>query len=206
MYAFALILLVAQICVAQNNYNPLPPQVKFVSNAQFSGTLRTPLGSFPTTGTLSYLSAAQTGGTEYEKREVIVEFGLEQTNTWEVETQAQIDTWEISSLIPDVCFHQTFDQGSGTYPECTPWTQNSQGAYIQNCSIAYGIRLADLSVAVLLNSASQLHTYHDQIFLLGNFVEGETVLVGMQGSSPLEPPAFNRPSSCDGDTLKPKKQ
>jgi len=197
MYAFALILLVAQICVAQRNYNPLPPQVRFVSNAQFTGALRTPLGTFPTTGSMSYLAASSPGGTEYEKREIVVEFGLEQTNTWEVETQQQIDLWEITSLIPDTCLHQTYGDNDGTYPDCTPWSQNPQGAWIQNCTISIGIRLADLSVAVVLSPSNLLQSYNDQIFLLGNFFEGETVTVHSQGTTAPMPADFTRPSICD---------
>jgi len=203
MYTFALIVVLIAICSAQKNYNPLPPEVAFISGGKFTGSLRTPVGSLLTKGSIDYLAAAKPGDTEYEKREVVLEFGLETTKTWEVETTHQIDTWEISDLFPDNCLHQTFDEESGMYPECNAWTRNAFGAYVQNCTIYWGpADLADLSIAVVLSSNNQLVTYNDQIVLIGQFVESESVTMTEQGSTPPTPSDFIRPSVCNSQVTK----
>jgi len=202
-FSLLLLVLAVAICCAQKNYNPLPPQVAFISSGQLVGTIRTNIGSLPTKGSISYLAAVNPGDTEYEKREVIIEFGLEQTNTWEVETNSQIDTWEITNIDPTTCFHQTFDEASGTYPQCTAWTKTPGGQYLQNCTISLdSIQLADLSVAVVLSDKNQLVSYNDQIMAFGQFVEGETVTMTQQGSTPPSPSDFTRPSACDGSLSK----
>jgi len=201
MYAALALLLLATVCSAQKNYNPLPPQVQFISDGKFVGTLRTQVGSLPTRGSIVYLAGKNDGDTEYEKREVILEFGLEQTNTWEVETPEKIDTWEVASIDPETCFHQTFSEGDGSYPDCTPWLVDSRGVFFQNCTIHWDIvDVADLSVAVVLSPTNQLVEYHDQIFLLGQFVEGETVRMASQGTAPPSPSDFARPSVCENPT------
>jgi len=182
------------LCVGQKNYNPLPPQVAFISKGKFTGTFRTGLGTLVTSGSIDYLA----GATEYEHRTVILEFGLETTDTWEVETSAQIDTWEVADVVPDTCLHQTFSESDGTYPQCTAWTVNGLGVYFQNCTIFFdAVSVADLSVAVVLNAQNQLVSYNDQIKILGQFVEGETVTMNEQGNSPPSPSDFGRPSLCD---------
>jgi len=184
------------LCSAQKNYNPLPPQVAFISNGKFTGTLRTQFGTFVTKGTIDYLAAANPGDTEYEQREVVLEFGLETTSTWEVETKDQIDTYEMTDLA-DTCLHQTFTETDGTYPQCTAWTQNRNGAYLQNCTIYYSsVDVADLSVAVVLSAKNQLVSYNDQIILFGQFVEGETVTMTEQGSVAPVPSDFPIPPEC----------
>jgi len=84
---------------AQQNFNPLPPQVRFISNGKFTGTLQTrrlphPL---PITGTIAYL----TGDIEYEKISVDTPRDIPITsNTWLKQTSTDINEWETVSTFP----------------------------------------------------------------------------------------------------------
>jgi len=195
----ALILITLNAYSAQKNYNPLPPQVAFISNGRFRGTIRSQFGELQTRGHIAYLAGKTPADFEYERRELQVDLIggiIEITNTWEVETPSKIDTWEITSVLPDDCFLQTF--AGEQFPTCDPWVRTSEGLYLQNCTIFLdGIDLAHLSIAVVLSASNQLVSYTDSITLVGEFIESETLYMESQGSVPPTVVDFTRPSICN---------
>src|SRR5262249_20025232 len=77
---------------------PLPPQVRFISNGKFTGTLQTEGVTLPITGTLAYL----TGDIQYLKLQVSFDTGGQPItrNAWVTSTPTLITEWDTVSTDP----------------------------------------------------------------------------------------------------------
>jgi hypothetical protein len=82
-------------------FTPLPPQVAFISNGKYTGTLIVDGKTMPITGAIEYL----TGDIHYLKIEVDPTTGAQliTSDTWLTQTATAIKQWEIVSTDPTTC-------------------------------------------------------------------------------------------------------
>jgi hypothetical protein len=196
---------------AQKNFNPLPPQVAFISNGKFTGTLNQGNGPLPITGTIAYL----TGQIQYEKISVVPEGTQIISNSWLVETQQSINQWAIVSTSPNTCRQEVLSGAS--YPQCNAWGRTPRGLYVQKCTVTAQGNKTTFEKAVQLSSDNKLVQYSEYAIVedengnsQGNLIQLKDVLTGdvifvtqaltvtmtSQGTQPPVPSDFNRPSIC----------
>jgi hypothetical protein len=198
---------------AQQNFNPLPPQVKFISNGKFTGTLKTQGNTLPLIGKIAYL----TGDIAYLKIEVDPTGAqLITSDTWLVETNQSINEWEIVSTSPNTCRQEVLS------PRCTAWARTPRGLYFQKCTVtAQGNKTSLQNVVTLtpdnkLVQMSQSATVEDEdgntqgtfpvndpLSLTGGVIfvtDILTITMTEQGTTPPVPADFNRPDICNAPT------
>jgi hypothetical protein len=177
--------------LAQNILPPLPPQVTFISNGKYTGTLQTLGITLPITGTLAYL----TGDIQYSKLQVSVDIlGQQITRDSSVtSTQTAINEWETVSTDPTTCQKEVLSGAS--YPQCTAWSRNPQGLYISNCTVTVQGKEATLDFKVQLSSDNKLVQMR-QNTTIGGVMDSITITMTEQGTTPPIPSDFNPPSIC----------
>ena len=132
------------------NFTPLPPQVKFIKDGKFTGTLLIEGKTLPITGAIDYL----TGDTQYLKMSVDREGQLITSDTWLKQTSTAINQWEIVSTDPTTCRKEVLSGAS--YPQCNAWSRNSNGLYVQKCTVTAQGNKTTLDRVVQLSSDNQL--------------------------------------------------
>ena len=164
---------------AQKNFNPLPPQVAFISNGKFTGTLNQGNGPLPITGTIAYL----TGQIQYEKISVVPEGTQIISNSWLVETQQSINQWAIVSTSPNTCRQEVLSGAS--YPQCNAWGRTPRGLYVQKCTVTAQGNKTTFEKAVQLSSDNKLVQYSEYAIVedengnsQGNLIQLKDVLTG----------------------------
>jgi hypothetical protein len=96
---------------------PVPPQVKFISNGQYDGTLQIQGNTVPITGTIEYLTTATT----HNLKILIDPEGQQPHQSWVVQNSTAIDEWEIvNPTDPKTCRMKVLSGDS--YPQCTAWS------------------------------------------------------------------------------------
>jgi hypothetical protein len=189
-----------------------PPQVAFISNGQYEGTLQSQGITLPITGTLQYL----TGQLEHIKLHVSVDTGNQQitSDSWVTRTPTVINEWEILSTDPTTCRKEVLSGDS--YPRCTAWNRTPTGAYSLECTVTVlGNKatldvLADLSddnKLVQLQQNTAISDITDPISAITDSVSGITGITGLtdsitiimteQGTTPPVPSDFDLPSICN---------
>jgi hypothetical protein len=190
---------------AQQNFNPLPPQVAFISNGKYTGTLRIQGVNAPPlqfTGSIAYL----TGDIEYEHisvdptaAQLPTGVPLITSDTWLVETATAINEWEIVSTFPNICRTEVLS------PQCNAWSRTPRGIYVQTCTVTEQGKQTTLEKAVQLSTDNKLVQYSETATIdlnlgalgLVPLVEsGITITMTSQGTTPPVPSDFNRPSIC----------
>ena len=187
---------------AQQNYNPLPPQVAFISNGKFTGTLQIQgNGPFPIKGSIAYL----TGDIEYLRISVVTETGQQLTSdSWEVETTTVINEWEVPvSTFPTTCLNEVLTGAS--YPQCTPWTPTNvkMHIYSQECTVTAQGNKTTLKSSAQLSSDNKLVKLQLNANSTGDNSQGTdflTITMTSQGTTPPVPSDFNRPNICNAPT------
>jgi hypothetical protein len=177
--------------LAQITIPPLPPEVKFISNGKYTGTLQTLGITLPIKGTLAYL----TGDTQYIKLEVSVDIlGQQITRDSSVtNTPTAINEWEIVSTDPTTCQEEVLSGAS--YPQCTAWSRTPRGLYISECTVTVQGNKATLDFSVQLSSDNKL-VQMSQNTTIGGMTDTITVTMTEQGTTPPIPSDFNPPSIC----------
>jgi hypothetical protein len=181
------------------SFTPLPPQVAFISNGKYTGTLETQGMTLPITGTVAYL----TGQINYLK--ISVDTGGQQitSNSWVITTPTVINKWEIVSTHPTTC--RTKVLSGDSYPQCTAWSETN-GIWSRECTVtAQGNKttlnfLARLSPNNQLVSLQEIATLGENDNSQGNetdLVDSVTITMTSQGTTPPVPSDFNRPSICN---------
>jgi hypothetical protein len=203
---------------AQANFNPLPPQVAFISVGKFSATLKTKGNSLPLTGSIAYL----TGDIAYEKISVDPTGAqLITSDTWLVLTSQSINEWEIVSTFPNTCRQEVLS------PKCTGWARTPRGIYVQKCTVTAQGNKTTLNFAVQLSSNNKLVQMSETSTIedengntQGNLIPVKDVLTGdvifvtnslvltmtSQGTTPPVPSDFNRPDICNAPTVSNQSQ
>jgi hypothetical protein len=184
-----------------------PPQVPFISNGQYEGTLQTQGITLPITGTLIYL----TGELDYIKLHVSVDTGKQQitSDSWVTRTPTVINEWEIVSTDPNTCRKEVLSGDS--YPQCTAWSRTPTGVYSLECTVTVlGNKatldvLADLSndnKLVQLQQNTTISTIMDSISAITGSItditDSITIKMTEQGTTPPVPSDFDLPSICNG--------
>jgi hypothetical protein len=153
---------------AQQNFNPLPPQVAFINNGKYTGTLLIEGKTLPITGTLAFLA----GVTEYLHISVDTEGQLITSDTWEILSPTPvINEWEIVSTDPTTCRKEVLSGAS--FPQCTAWSRNARGVYYQKCTVTAQGNKATSDTAVVLSSDNKLVSLRE-----------DTTITGENGDSP----------------------
>ena len=203
------------------NFTPLPPQVKFIKDGKFTGTLLIEGKTLPITGAIDYL----TGDTQYLKISVDREGQLITSDTWLKQTSTAINQWEIVSTDPTTCRKEVLSGAS--YPKCNAWSRNSNGLYVQKCTVTAQGNKTTLDRVVQLSSDNQLVQMTENATITGEngnspsnltpvinplgppgsfiFVtDSLTITMTEQGTVPPTPPnvpnlpsPFNLPSICN---------
>jgi len=203
------------------NFTPLPPQVKFIKDGKFTGTLLIEGKTLPITGAIDYL----TGDTQYLKISVDREGQLITSDTWLKQTSTAINQWEIVSTDPTTCRKEVLSGAS--YPQCNAWSRNSNGLYVQKCTVTAQGNKTTLDRVVQLSSDNQLVQMTENATITGEngnspsnltpvinplgppgsfiFVtDSLTITMTEQGTVPPIPPnvpnlpsPFNLPSICN---------
>jgi len=203
------------------NFTPLPPQAKFIKDGKFTGTLLIEGKTLPITGAIDYL----TGDTQYLKISVNREGQLITSDTWLKQTSTAINQWEIVSTDPTTCRKEVLSGAS--YPQCNAWSRNSNGLYVQKCTVTAQGNKTTLDRVVQLSSDNQLVQMTENATITGEngnspsnlspvinplgppgsfiFVtDSLTITMTEQGTVPPIPPnvpnlpsPFNLPSICN---------
>jgi hypothetical protein len=177
---------------AQQNFSPLPPQVGFISNGKYTGTLQIQGLTLPITGTLAYLA----GGTEYLHISVNTE-GMITSDTWQETVPTVINEWEILSIFPTTCVKEVL---SGTsFPQCTAWSRNTQGMYSQECTVTAQGNKATLDRLATLSGDNKLVNLQENATININEIDvtaSINITMTEQGTTPPTPSDFNRPGIC----------
>jgi hypothetical protein len=174
------------------NLPPLPPQVAFISNGVFTGTIQTQGMTLPITGTLAYL----TGDTQYLKLQVSFDTGGQPItrNSWAKSTPTVITEWDIVSTEPTACREEVFSGPS--YPQCTAWSRNpATGLYISDCTVTVQPKMATFDFSVKLTNDNKLAELTEKT-TIGGMTDSLTITMTSQGTTPPVPSDFNPPSSC----------
>lgn len=182
---------------------PLPPQVAFISNGKYTGTLQFQGNTQPITGTLAYL----TGSTEYLKISVDTEGQQITSNSWLVLIPTVINEWEIVSTFPNTCRKEVLSGAS--YPQCTAWTRTPRGLYSLQCTVTAQGNKATLDFLVQLSADNKLVQMVEKATITGENDNSQgneesdtttnsiTITMTEQGTTPPVPSDFNRPSICN---------
>ena len=182
--------------LAQGIIPPLPPQVKFISNGKFTGTINVQGITLPFTGSVAYL----TGDTAYSKQEIVFNVGGQQItrDSWVVNTPGVIQVWDIVSTDPTTCRTEVLSGGS--YPQCTAWSRTPRGIYVSDCTVTVQPIKATFDFAVLLSADNKLVQISETTPITG-LTDGITITITSQGTTPPIPSDFNRPSICSAPNV-----
>jgi hypothetical protein len=151
---------------AQKNFNPLPPQVAFISNGKYTGTLLIEGKTLPITGTLDYLA----GVTAYLHILVDTE-GVITSDSWLTQLPTVVNEWEIVSTDPTTCRKEVLSGAS--FPQCNAWSRDAKGIYHQKCTVTVQGTQATLDSSVQLSSDNKLVQLRE-----------DTTITGENGDSP----------------------
>ncbi len=200
--------LVGMLCVSGCDAPSLfsfPPQVRFINNGRYEGTLQTRGISLPITGTLLYLS----GEVEYVKLHVSAGTGKQQitSDSWVTRTPTVITEWEIVSTDPNNCRKEVLSGDS--YPQCGPWTRTPTGLFALECTVTMLGDEATLKVSADLSNDNQLIQLEQDTTISGiadsisavtgltpSTTDSITIKMTEQGTTPPVPSDFNLPSIC----------
>jgi len=190
------------------NFTPLPPQVKFIKDGKFTGTLqkfRLP-HPLPIQGTIAYL----TGDIEYMKISVDTH-GPITSNTWLIQTSTDINEWETVSTFQTSCRQEVLSGDS--YPQCTAWARTPRGLYVQKCTVTAQGNKTTLDRVVQLSSDNKLvqvleyanDNSQGELIPVKDLLTGDDIFVTdvlkitmtSQGTTPPVPADFNRPDICN---------
>jgi hypothetical protein len=180
-------------------FTPLPPQVAFISNGKYTGTLQIQGKTLPITGTLAYL----TGATEYLHISVDTEGQQITSNSWLTVIPTVINEWEIVSTFPTTCRKEVLSGDS--YPQCTAWNRTPRGLYSLECTVTAQGNKATLDILAQLNNSNQLVQLQENIKGENDNSQGNesdmtdsiTITMTEQGTTPPVLSDFNRPSICN---------
>jgi hypothetical protein len=181
----------ASALAQQNPPPPLPPEVKFISNGEYTGTLQALGITLPIKGTLAYL----TGDIQYLKLQVSVDtLGQQITrDSWVTSTSTAINESETVSTDPTTCQKEVLSGAS--YPQCTAWSRTPRGLYISECTVTEKGNTATLDFSVQLSSDNKL-VQMSQNTTIGGLTDSLTITMTSQGTTPPVPSDFNPPSIC----------
>ncbi|HKE24994.1 MAG TPA: hypothetical protein VKB88_21685 [Bryobacteraceae bacterium] len=171
---------------------PFPPQVQFISNGKYTGTLQTHGMTMPITGTLDYLS----GATQYTKLQVSFDNpgGKEITrDSWVIITPADITECDIVSTDPTTCRKEVLSGDS--YPQCTGWSVTPRGVWISECTVTALGDQATFDFSAVLSTDNKLVQLKENI-TIGGMTDSIAITMTEQGTTPPLPSDFNRPSIC----------
>ena len=169
-----------------------PPQVAFISNGQYTGTLQTQGMTLPITGTLAYLS----GSSQLIKLDVSPDTGGQQitSDSWVTSTPTVIDEWQIVSTDPTTCRKEVLSRG--LYPQCTAWNLTASNTWSLECTVTAQGNKGTLDISAVLNLENKLVQWQEDTTISG-MTESITVIMTEQGSTPPAPSAFDLPSICN---------
>ena len=169
-------------------FTPLPPQVKFIGNGKYTGTLQTQGLTLPITGTLEYLA----GQIDYLHISVDTE-GQITSNSWLTVIPTVINEWEIVSTFPRTCRKEVLSGAS--YPQCTAWSQT--GPHSLECTVKAQDNKATLNIFALLSAANQLVALQENTTIKGendnsqgnesDITNSFTITMTEQGTTPQYP-------------------
>jgi hypothetical protein len=159
----------------------------------------------PITGTLVYL----TGVINYLHNSVDTEPGRPITSDTWVKTLFTIPTvvneWEIVSTDPTTCRKEVLSGAS--FPQCTAWTRNFQGAWLQECTVTAQGNKTTLDSSVTLDNTNQLVALQENATIKGennnsqanesDITNSITITMTSQGNTAPVPSDFNLPSICN---------
>jgi hypothetical protein len=175
-----------------------PPQIEFISNGKYKGTLQTRGMTLPITGTLEYLS----GETDY--LHVSVDTGIQRisSDSWVTGTATVIPTvineWETVSTEPTACRKEVLSGGS--YPQCTAWKRTPSNAYALECTVTAQGSKAILDFMAVLSNDNKLiqwqEIYRREIFHRV-MIDSVTINMTEQGTTPPALSVFDLPSICN---------
>jgi len=169
-----------------------PPQLAFVSNGKYEGSLQTQGLTLPITGTLAYL----TGSIDYFKLHVSVDIGGQQitTDSWETITPTVINEWEIVSTDPRKCRKEVLSGDS--YPQCTAWDETANETYSLECTITVQGNKATLDILTDLSADNKLVQQQEDT-TIGGMTDSIAIMMTEQGNTPPIPGDFALPSICN---------
>jgi hypothetical protein len=168
-----------------------PPQVVFISNGQYSGTLQSQGVTLPITGTLAYLS----GSTQYIKLGVSGDIGGQPTtsDSWVTTTPTVINEWDILSTDPTTCREKVFSGDS--YPQCSAWSRTPDGPYALECTVTVQGNQATLEILASLSADNKLVQLQENTTISG-VTDSITINMTDQGTTPPALSDFDLPSIC----------
>jgi hypothetical protein len=179
---------------------PFPPQVTFISNGKYKGTLQTQGMTLPITGTLEYLSGNS------QLTHVSVDTGGQQitSDSWVTSTPTVINEWEIVSTDPTTCRKEVLSGGS--YPQCTAWNRTPSGTYSLECTVTVQGNKATLDILAMLSPDNKLVQLQENTTIGENdnsqdnessITNSITIIMTEQGNTPPTPSDFELPSICN---------
>jgi hypothetical protein len=196
-----------------------PPEVTFIADGKYTGTLVIDGKTMPITGSIAYLVS---GPTRYLHISVDTEGQLITSDTWLVQTATAINQWEIVSTDPTTCRKEVLSEKS--YPQCSTfvgggWPRTQRGVYVLQCpkpATVQGNKVTLQSIATL-SPTNQLVSMQQDITItgqngdspsnltpvftgpLGTVLVTSSILITMteQGTTPPIPSDFNRPDICN---------
>jgi len=118
------------------------------------------------------------------------------SDTWEVLTSDQIDSWEVTSIDPTTCQKQTLSKKDGDFPACGAWKQSS-GTWVMECTVSVSGVEAVVDIASNLNSMNQLMQLQENTTVSGSLLTAETIKITSQQSTPPPDSDFNLPAICN---------
>lgn len=156
-----------------------PPQVAFISNGQYTGTLQTQGMTLPITGTLAYLS----GSSQLIKLDVSPDTGGQQitSDSWVTSTPTVIDEWQIVSTDPTTCRKEVLSRG--LYPQCTAWNLTASNTWSLECTVTAQGNKGTLDISAVLNLENKLVQWQEDTTISG-MTESITVIMTEQGNTP----------------------
>ena len=186
--------------LASDTIVPFPPQVSFISNGKYKGTLRTQGMTLPITGTLDYLA-----GTNIYLHVSVDTGGLQNTSdSWLTSTATVINEWETVSTDPTTCRKEVLSGDS--YPQCTAWNRTPSNTYSLECTFTVQGRKATLDFLAVLSPDNKLvqlkenatiWIVDDKFWKWAAVTDSVTIIMTEQGTTPPVPSDFDLPSICN---------
>jgi len=190
--------------LASDTIVPFPPQVRFISNGKYKGTLQTQGMTLPITGTLEYLA----GDTDYLHVSVDTREQQITSDSWVTSTATVIPTvineWETVSTDPTTCRKEVLSGDS--YPECTAWNRTPSNTYSLECTVTVQGNKATLDFLAVLSADNQLVQLKenatiwfvdDKLWKWAAVKDSVTIIMTEQGTTPPAPSDFDLPSICN---------
>ncbi len=168
-----------------------PPQMEFIGNGQYNGTLQTQGMTLPITGTLAYLS----GSTQYFTLHVSVDAGGQPITSdwWETITPTVVTEWQIVSTDPTTCRKKVLSGAS--YPQCTGWNRTPSSAYSNECTVTVRGNQATFDILAALSVANKLVQQQENTTISG-MTDSITIDMTEQGNTPPPLSDFDLPGIC----------